>query len=190
MAARLAGPPRWPGLSKCSEGRPDADQWGVRFFAGQWADAYLERRPPQPGTAVVVCRGTRHVADPCDFTDDELAGCWADVRTAAKAIEHAYRPCQLNYATLGNAVPHVHTHIATRYPTTPPLAAPCRTGSSPTPANSPPPSFRRRSRTCSGTQPPWQPRPTCPGRTGMMKPSQEMATAATTDEIGAVVLSD
>jgi diadenosine tetraphosphate (Ap4A) HIT family hydrolase len=100
----------------CREGRPDAGQSGVRFFAGQWADAYLQRRPPQPGTAVVVFRGTRHVADPCDFTDDELAGYWAEVRTAAKAIEHAYRPCQLNYATLGNAVPHVHTHITPRYP--------------------------------------------------------------------------
>jgi diadenosine tetraphosphate (Ap4A) HIT family hydrolase len=39
-----------------------------------------------------------------------------DVRTVAKAIERAYRPCQLNYATLGNAVPHVHTHIVPRYP--------------------------------------------------------------------------
>jgi diadenosine tetraphosphate (Ap4A) HIT family hydrolase len=104
---------------KCREGRPDADEWGVRFLAGQWADAYLERRPPQPGTAVVVFRGTRHVADPCDFTDDELTGYWADVRTTAKAIEHAYQPCQLNYATLGNAVPHVHTHITPRYPDDP-----------------------------------------------------------------------
>ena len=104
---------------KCGEGRPETDRWGVRFFAGQWADAYLERRPPQPGTAVVVFRGTRHVADPCDFTDDELAGYWADVRTAAKAIEHAYRPCQLNYATLGNAVPpcpHPHHPALPRRP--------------------------------------------------------------------------
>jgi diadenosine tetraphosphate (Ap4A) HIT family hydrolase len=59
------------------------------------------------------------VADPCDFTDDELAGYWADVRTAAKAIELAYRPCQLNYGTFGNAVPHVHTHITPRYPDDP-----------------------------------------------------------------------
>jgi len=55
------------------------------------------------------------VADPCDFTDDELTGYWADVRTAAKAIEQAYQPCQLNYATFDNAVPHVHTHITPRY---------------------------------------------------------------------------
>ena len=61
------------GCAKCAEGRPDEDQWGVRFFAGPWADAYLQRCPPQPATSVVVFRG-RHVPDPCDFTDEELAG--------------------------------------------------------------------------------------------------------------------
>ncbi len=99
---------------KCAEGRPDEDPWGVRFFAGRWADAYLQRQPPQPGATVVIFRG-RHVADPCHFTDDELTGYWADIRTAVQAIQAVYRPCQLNYSTFGNAVPHVHTHITPRY---------------------------------------------------------------------------
>lgn len=90
----------------------------MRFFAGRWADAYLQRGPAQPGTVVIVFRG-RHVADPCDFTDEELVGYWTDVRTIAKAIEGAYEPCQLNYMTFGNAVPHVHTHIVPRYPDDP-----------------------------------------------------------------------
>ena len=64
---------------------------------------------------MVVFRG-RHVADPCDFTAEELAGYWGDVRITAKAIEGVYEPCQLNYMTFGNAVPHVHTHIVPRYP--------------------------------------------------------------------------
>jgi len=29
----------------------------------------------------------------------------------AKAIERAYRSCQLNYGTFGNAVPQVHGHM-------------------------------------------------------------------------------
>ena len=91
----------------------------MRFFAGRWADAYLERAPPQPGTVVVVFRGARHVPDPSDFTDEELAGYWADVRAVAKAIERIFRPCQLNYATFDNMVPHVHTHIVPRYPDDP-----------------------------------------------------------------------
>jgi diadenosine tetraphosphate (Ap4A) HIT family hydrolase len=49
----------------------------------------------------VIFRGSRHVADPCDFTDEELTGYWTDVRTTAKAIERAYQPCQLNYTTFG-----------------------------------------------------------------------------------------
>jgi diadenosine tetraphosphate (Ap4A) HIT family hydrolase len=64
---------------------------------------------------VVVFRG-RHVPDPCDFTDEELVGYWGDVRAIAKAIERAYQPCQLNYMTFNNAMPHVHTHIVPRYP--------------------------------------------------------------------------
>jgi hypothetical protein len=57
---------------KCAEGRPGEDQWSVRFYAGHWADASLLREPAQPGAAVVVFRGARHVADPraCDFTDE------------------------------------------------------------------------------------------------------------------------
>jgi diadenosine tetraphosphate (Ap4A) HIT family hydrolase len=119
----------WPGdwderragrdCPKCAEGRPDEDRWGVRFFKGSWADAYLQREPPQPGTSVVVFRGERHVADPADFTDEELAGYWADVRTTAQAIDGVYGPGQLNYMTFGNAVPHVHTHIVPRYPDDP-----------------------------------------------------------------------
>jgi len=112
--------------------RPGQDPWSVRFFAGRWADAYLKRQPPQPGAAFTVFRGW-HVADPCDFTDAELTGYWADVRTAAKAIEQAYQPCQLNYATFDNAVPHVHTHITPATSTTQLPDARCPTASSTTP---------------------------------------------------------
>jgi hypothetical protein len=44
--------------------------------------------------AVVTFRRSGQVADPCDFTDEELPGYWADVRTVAKTIERAYLPCQ------------------------------------------------------------------------------------------------
>jgi diadenosine tetraphosphate (Ap4A) HIT family hydrolase len=64
---------------------------------------------------VVIFPGGRHVADPCDFTDEELAGYWADVRTSANVIESVYQPGQLHYMTFGSAVPHVHTHIVPRY---------------------------------------------------------------------------
>ncbi len=59
------------------------------------------------------------MADPSEFTDEELAGYWGDIRSIARAIERVYHPCQLNYMTFGNAIPHVHTHIVPRYPDDP-----------------------------------------------------------------------
>ena len=70
------------------------------------------------GYSTVVFRG-RHVADPIDLDDGELAGYWRDVRAAGAAIRTVFGPCHLNYQLLGNAVPHVHTHVIPRYPDDP-----------------------------------------------------------------------
>jgi diadenosine tetraphosphate (Ap4A) HIT family hydrolase len=102
------------GCEGCEQGRPEEDGNGVRFFAGQFADAYLKRVAPVNGYSTVMFRG-RHVADPVDLTPEEMAGFWADVRVAAKAIEAVFRPCHLNYQLLGNSVPHVHVHLLPRY---------------------------------------------------------------------------
>jgi diadenosine tetraphosphate (Ap4A) HIT family hydrolase len=118
-------PPRsWPanwealrageGCPACLQGRADEDEWGVRFFAGRVSDAYLMRRPPQPGYTVVMFRG-RHVADPTEMDAGELVAWWADLRVAARAITAVYAPCHLNYQVFGNAVPHVHAHVIPRY---------------------------------------------------------------------------
>ncbi|HKE77221.1 MAG TPA: HIT family protein [Acidimicrobiales bacterium] len=96
----------------------DEDEWGARYLAGEAADAYLQRRPFSAGYSVVMFRG-RHVADPIDLTDDELAGYWRDVRAAGRAIRAVFGPCHLNYQLLGNSVPHVHTHVIPRYPEDP-----------------------------------------------------------------------
>ena len=100
--------------SACSQGRPDEDEYGVRYFAGSRADAYLQRSTPVPGHSTVVFRG-RHVADPIDLTPDETVAFWSDVRIAARAIQTVFAPCHLNYQLLGNAMPHVHVHVIPRY---------------------------------------------------------------------------
>lgn len=99
----------------CAQGRVEDDEWGMRFYAGEWADSYLQRKGPSQGYSIVVFRGTRHVADPCDLTRSELGGYWSDVCVTARAIHQVFSPCHLNYQLLGNAVPHVHTHIIPRY---------------------------------------------------------------------------
>ncbi len=35
--------------------------------------------------------------------------------TVARAVEQHFDPAKLNYMMLGNAVPHLHTHIVPRY---------------------------------------------------------------------------
>lgn len=65
MNARRTWPTDWEaqragaGCGKCGQGRPDEDQWGVRWFAGAHADAYLQRTCPQAGS-VLARRLRRH----------------------------------------------------------------------------------------------------------------------------------
>jgi len=98
----------------CEEGRPDETPHGVRYFAGEVADAYLIRADIQRGLSIVVWRG-RHVAEPTELTDEEAAAYGREVLRVGRAIESVLKPVKLNYDLLGNTVPHLHTHIVPRY---------------------------------------------------------------------------
>ena len=99
---------------QCDLGRVDETEHGVRYFAGDHADAYLQRAGPALGYSVVVFRG-RHVGDPQSLAADEHAGFWSDISNVATAIEDAFEPVHLNFQLLGNQDPHVHVHIVPRY---------------------------------------------------------------------------
>ena len=115
---------RWParfyeyrrgiGCPLCAEGRPQETQDGVRFFAGEVADAYLRRPAIQRGLSVVIWRG-RHVTEPTELSDSEAAAYWRELLRVGRAIERVMEPVKLNYDILGNSVPHLHTHIVPRY---------------------------------------------------------------------------
>lgn len=98
----------------CDEERLDETPHGVRFFAGEVADAYLVRADIQAGLSIVVWRG-RHVAEPTELADTEAAAYGREVLHVARAIESVFKPVKLNYDLLGNTVPHLHTHIVPRY---------------------------------------------------------------------------
>jgi diadenosine tetraphosphate (Ap4A) HIT family hydrolase len=98
----------------CAEGRPDATPHGIRFFAGEVADAYLRRTSIQRGLSVVIWRG-RHVAEPSELTDDETAMYTRELFTVGRAIEQVMQPVKMNYNLLGNSLPHLHTHVVPRY---------------------------------------------------------------------------
>jgi diadenosine tetraphosphate (Ap4A) HIT family hydrolase len=105
---------RGEGCPICAEGRPDETDFGIRIFAGEVSDAYLQRDGRQRGYVVASWRG-RHVAEPTELTTEEAARYWLEVLRVGGAIEAAFRPVKLNYETLGNAVPHLHTHVMPRY---------------------------------------------------------------------------
>lgn len=115
---------RWPeefhalrageGCPACAEGRPEATEHGVRWLAGETSDAYLVRADIQRGLSVVVFRG-RHVAEPTELTEAEAAAYGRDVLRAGRAIEVVLEPLKMNYTLLGNAMPHLHTHVIPRY---------------------------------------------------------------------------
>ncbi len=109
---------RGVGCAMCAPGRPESDAYGVRIHAGRYTDAYLQRADVQRGYTVVIWRG-RHVTEPTELTGAEAAGYWSEVLTVARALIGRYRPVKMNYETLGNSLPHLHTHLIPRFPDDP-----------------------------------------------------------------------
>jgi diadenosine tetraphosphate (Ap4A) HIT family hydrolase len=98
----------------CAQGRPDETPWGVRIFAGETSDAYLQRAGIQRGYSIVVWRG-RHVAEPTELAPAEAAEYWLEVLRVGRALETHLQPVKMNYDVLGNSLPHLHTHVLPRY---------------------------------------------------------------------------
>ena len=98
----------------CESGRPDETEYGIRIRAARYSDAYLQRRGLVRGYCIVIWRG-RHVAEPTELTDDEASQYWRELLTVARALEEHFQPAKTNYQILGNAVPHLHTHVMLRY---------------------------------------------------------------------------
>lgn len=98
----------------CSQGRPEETPYGVRIFAGEVSDAYLQRADIQRGYSLVVWRG-RHVAEPTDLGPREASAYWLEVMEVGRALEEYLGPIKMNYDLLGNSLPHLHTHVIPRY---------------------------------------------------------------------------
>lgn len=102
------------GCAMCESTRPESDMHGVRIHTTRNTDAVLQRANIQRGYTLVIWRG-RHVTEPTDLTNDEASTYWLDVLTVARALMRHYRPLKMNYETLGNSLPHLHTHLLPRY---------------------------------------------------------------------------
>jgi diadenosine tetraphosphate (Ap4A) HIT family hydrolase len=107
----------------CAQGRPDETPHSVRFFAGAVADAYLESTDVQRGYTIVIWRG-RHVTDLAHLSPAELTSYSSEVVAVARALHQVFDPKKMNYLTLGNWIPHLHTHLIPRYNEDPAPGAP------------------------------------------------------------------
>jgi diadenosine tetraphosphate (Ap4A) HIT family hydrolase len=94
-------------------GKGDND-YSVEVFTGQVAQVRLERRSRLPGYCIVVWR-LGHVAEPTDLDDGQVSRYWGEVMATGQAVRALFEPVKMNYMTLGNTVPHLHTHVVPRY---------------------------------------------------------------------------
>jgi diadenosine tetraphosphate (Ap4A) HIT family hydrolase len=98
----------------CAEGRPEETPFGVRIFAGEVSDAYLQRSRIQRGYTIVIWRG-KHVAEPTELSERDAACYWLEVLHIGRALETMLEPVKVNYEVLGNSLPHLHTHVMPRF---------------------------------------------------------------------------
>ncbi|MBO0818425.1 MAG: HIT family protein [Actinobacteria bacterium] len=98
-------------------GQGDND-FGVAVFTGDSAEVRLARRSRLPGYCIVVWRHG-HVAEPADLDPEQACQYWQEVLAVGRAVQAVFQPVKLNYMTLGNGVPHLHTHVVPRYPDDP-----------------------------------------------------------------------
>ena len=99
----------------CAQGRPEENEFGIRIYRSDTSDGYLQKADVgQRGYCLVIWRG-RHVADVTQLSDTEAGRYWSDVMRVARAVELHCTPAKLNLMTLGNELPHLHTHVVPRY---------------------------------------------------------------------------
>jgi diadenosine tetraphosphate (Ap4A) HIT family hydrolase len=102
----------------CEHDQQDEDEYGIRIYSSELVNAVLQRAKIQRGYTLVIWRG-RHVVEPYELSDSEAARYWLDVLKVAKALATHYQPLKMNYETLGNTVPHLHTHLVPRFTSDP-----------------------------------------------------------------------
>jgi len=91
------------------------NEFGIHVFDGEYAEVHLQRWTPIAGYCAVIWRHG-HVAEPTDLAPAEANGYWQEVLAVGRAAAALLSPIKLNYLTLGNTLPHLHTHVVPRYP--------------------------------------------------------------------------
>lgn len=90
-----------------------ADSFGFTITDLRLGRLRLVRNQSVPGYCVLLCR--EHVVEPYDLSKEKRLLFWEDTLNAAQAIAQVFKPTKMNFQILGNAVPHLHSHIVPRY---------------------------------------------------------------------------
>lgn len=75
-------------------------------------DAYLNEDQFFPGWSVVVLK--RHATELFELSREERGQLVEELSTVARAVSVALSAKKINYALLGNQLPHIHWHIIPR----------------------------------------------------------------------------
>ena len=101
------------GCVLCGRSVIDEDEWGVRIFTGDAVDGFAWKTGSIVGYVLAVWNG-EHVAEPTQLSSEQAVAYWREVTVLGRAIEDCFEPAKVNYSTLGNTIPHLHTHIVPR----------------------------------------------------------------------------
>jgi diadenosine tetraphosphate (Ap4A) HIT family hydrolase len=94
--------------------RPDNNDAWLKVATLATSTLYLDRNQTYRGHCQLIYDRT-HVVGAEDLLPEEFAKVAADLHRAAQAITRVCRPDRMNYASLGNVVPHLHWHLIPRY---------------------------------------------------------------------------
>jgi ATP adenylyltransferase len=94
--------------------RPDdSDHW-IKVCKLSVSTLYLDRNQTYRGHCQLI-HDSSHVVGLENLPEPELLRLMTDLHRAAGAISRTCRPDLMNYASMGNVVPHLHWHLVPRY---------------------------------------------------------------------------
>jgi diadenosine tetraphosphate (Ap4A) HIT family hydrolase len=94
--------------------RPDDSPGWLKVAQLSVSTLYLERNQTYRGHCMLMY-DPGHVTGLEKLEPAEYERVMADLGRAARAIAAAVQPDHMNYASMGNVVPHLHWHIVPRY---------------------------------------------------------------------------
>jgi histidine triad (HIT) family protein len=80
-----------------------------RVYEDDWAVAFMDIHPSQPGHLLVVPR--QHVPDFYNLEDDLYLKVMLIVKRLSEAVNKVTNPAKMGLAVVGFEVPHTHVHV-------------------------------------------------------------------------------